>query len=436
MLDAAKILIEKEIEKGERIGTATELNGVWDERIANLLLQYAKSSDLKPKSLSSLLSILFSHDNMETQSFASSLVPMPPPVGDPERARAVAAAQTLMLDTKDVGWSIVWPAMQADEDFGKQVILGISNDYDSMGFRLNEDQLADLYVWLTRHFEVPKHSSGEAHWAGSLEHIEMWRNAIIQLLTHRGSSRACEAIKKLQRELPELDWLKWVLVDAEAQTRRATWVPARPQDIIKLAADRELRLVQSGDQLMQLLVESLERFQALLQGETPEAPFLWDNVSKLDARPKDENAFSDYVKIHLEKDLKERGIVLNREVRIHRGQRTDIHVNAVIQTASGQLCDSITAIIECKGCWNSGLYDAMRDQLVGMYLRDNHCHHGLYLVGWFNCKNWSEEDSRKKQAEKLCLTIDDTRQKLTTTAADLSKDSIRVKSVVLDASLR
>ena len=435
VLDAAKILIEKEIEKGERIGTATELNGVWDERIANLLLQYAKSSDLKPKSLSSLLSILFSHDNIEAQSFASSLVPMPPPVCDPERVRAVAAAQTLMLDTKDVGWSIVWPAMQADEDFGKQVILGISSDYDSMGFRFNEDQLADLYVWLTRHFEVPKHSSGEAYWAGPLEHIEMWRNAIIQLLTHRGSSRACEAIKKLQRELPELDWLKWVLVDAQAQTRRTTWVPARPQDIIKLAADRELRLVQSGDQLMQLLVESLERFQALLQGETPEAPFLWDNVSKLDARPKDENAFSDYVKIHLEKDLKERGIVLNREVRIHRGQRTDIHVNAVIQTASGQLYDSITAIIECKGCWNSGLYDAMRDQLVGMYLRDNHCQHGLYLVGWFNCTNWSAQDGRKRQAMKLCPTIDCTKQRLAAFAEDLSKDSIRIKSVVLDASL-
>jgi hypothetical protein len=187
---------------------------------------------------------------------------------------------------------------------------------------------------------------------------------------------------------------------------------------------------------MQVLVESLERFQSLLQGETPEAPYLWDNVSKSDAKPKDENSFSDYAKIHLEKDLKQRGIVLNREVRIHRGQRTDIHVNAVIQTASGHPYDSITAIIECKGCWNPGLYDAMRDQLVGMYLKDNHCQHGLYLVGWFNCGNWSEEDGRKKQAGKLCPTIDYTRQRLAAFAEDLSKDSTRIKSVVLDVSLR
>jgi hypothetical protein len=385
--------------------------------------------------MGSLLSVLFSHDNVEAQSFAFSLIPIPLPAGDPERARAVAVAQTLMLDTKDVGWAIVWPAIQVDEDFGKAVILGVCPDYESMGLRLNEDQLADLYVWLTRHFETPIHRSGEAHWVGSLEYIDMWRNAIIQLLIRRGSVRACEAIKKLQQELPELDWLKWVQVDAETEFRRATWVPAQPQDIVKLAADRELRLVQSGDQLIQVLVESLERFQSLLQGETPAAQFLWDNVSTSDAKPKDENMFSDYVKVFVERDLKQKGIVLNREVRIHRGQRTDIHVDAVTQTAPGQPYDSITVIIECKGCWSPELYDAMKDQLVGMYLKDNHCQHGLYLVGWFNCANWSALDGRNRRATKLCPDIDVTRQKLAISATNLSKDSIRIKSVVLDTSL-
>ncbi|MCX5722813.1 MAG: hypothetical protein NT179_12415 [Nitrospirae bacterium] len=437
VLDTAKVLIEKEIEKGERISTATELNGIWNEEIAKLLLGYAKASATTPKSMSSLLSVLFAHDDLEAQSFASALIPTPPPSGDPERARAVAAAQTLMLDTKDVGWSIVWPAMQADEDFGEQVILGVCvDDYGSIGLRLNEDQLADLYVWLTRHFESPKHSDGKAHWVGPLEYVDLWRNAIIQLLTHRGSIRACEAIKRLQRELPELDWLKWVLVDAQAQTRRATWVPARPLDIVKLATNRESRLVQSGDHLIQVLVESLGRLQAQLQGETPEAQFLWDNVSRSDARPKDEDTFSDYVKIYLEKDLNQKGIVLNREVRIHRGERTDIHVNAIIHAASTESYDSITVIIECKGCWNPGVHDAMRDQLVGRYLKDNRCQHGLYLVGWFNCAKWSGQDGRKNQAFRLCPNIDDTRHKLTASAADLSQDSIRVKSVVLDASLR
>ncbi|MCA9499833.1 MAG: hypothetical protein KC588_11620, partial [Nitrospira sp.] len=325
VLEVAKILIDKEIRTGERIGTATELNTIWDNQIANFLLQYAKSNETKPKAMGSLLSVLFAHDNTaEARSFAESLLCLPPPQAEPDRTRAVVAAQTLILDTPDSGWETVWPAIHQDEDFGKEVILGICSDYASIGLRLNEGQLADLYVFLRRHFETPQHPSGEAYYCGPLDNVDMWRNAIIQVLIHRGNFRACEAIRKLQQEFPELDWLKSVQADAETETRRVTWVPARPQDIVKLANYSELRLVQSGDQLLQVLVESLERFQAQLQGETPEAQFLWDNISNSDAKPKDENTFADYIKIYLEKDLKQRGIVLNREVRIHRGQRTDI----------------------------------------------------------------------------------------------------------------
>lgn len=435
LLEVAKVLIDKEITTGERISTATELNAIWDNQIAEFLLQYAKSNETKPKSMGSLLSVLFAHDNAEARSFAESLLSLPPPQTNPERARAIIAAQTLILDTHDAGWETVWSTIQQDKEFGKQVILGVCNNYSAIGLRLNEDQLADLYAWLRRHFETPEHSGGDAYKCEPLDYVDMWRNAIIQLLIHRGSFSACAAIRKLQQELPELDWLKSVQADAEAEARRVTWVPASPQDILKLAADRELRLVQSGDQLLQVLVESLERFQSLLQGETPEAQFLWDNVSKSDAKPKDENAFADFIKIYLEKDLKQRGIVLNREVRIHRGQRTDIHVNAIIPATSGQLHDSITAIIECKGCWNPELNVAMHDQLIGKYLKDNHCQHGLYLVGWFICSNWSKGDSRKKKAETLCPTLDDTRQRLAASATDLSTDTTRIKAIVLDNSL-
>ena len=40
---------------------------------------------------------------------------------------------------------------------------------------------------------------------------------------------------------------------------------------------------------------------------------------------------ADFVKVHLDKDLKQRGVVVNREVEIHRpagasvGERTDAH---------------------------------------------------------------------------------------------------------------
>jgi hypothetical protein len=140
--------------------------------------------------------------------------------------------------------------------------------------------------------------------------------------------------------------------------------------------------VQSGQQLIDVILESLERLQQKLHGETPLVPFLWNESTKKKFTPKNENELSDFVKVHFDDDLVGRGIVINREVRIHRGQFTDIHITALVRGKSAETFDQVTAIIEVKGSWNPELKTAMATQLVGKYLTENHCQHGLYLVGW------------------------------------------------------
>jgi hypothetical protein len=191
-----------------------------------------------------------------------------------------------------------------------------------------------------------------------------------------------------------------------------------------------MRLVESGDQLLDVVLESLRRLQVKLQGETPAAPFLWDGP-----RPKEENQFSDFVKLHLEDDLTARGIIVNREVQIHRGERTDLHVDAVAGDRSDATYRKITVIVECKGCWHRELDNAMETQLVGQYLRENQCQHGIYLVGWFNCESWDKQDARRQVAERQCPTKEGTQLKLDAQAKGLSVDGLHIKALVLDAAL-
>lgn len=112
---------------------------------------------------------------------------------------------------------------------------------------------------------------------------------------------------------------------------------------------------------------------ALPRLDTPAAIYLWNEIGKK-YWPMDEGRFVDYVKIHLDEDLKQRGVIVNREVVIRRGagnspgERTDIHVDAIVRTSSGKVYDSVTAIIEAKGCWNSKLDTEMEKQLVCRYL--------------------------------------------------------------------
>lgn len=248
----------------------------------------------------------------------------------------------------------------------------------------------------------------------------------------KGTFEARDSIRQIRGEFSELDWLKWVQADAELQARRESWIPPQPQQLLAVFKDSQNRLVQSGENLMQVVKESLKRLQEQLHGETPSVQFLWDRTSQSKAKPKDESALSDFVKLHLEKDLKARQIIVNREVQIHRKEKTDIHVDTFVRQADTQQVDMISVIIEVKGSWNRELKTAMKTQLKDRYLQNNHCQHGLYLVGWFNCDQWDADDYRKAEAPKL--TLHAVQQRLEAQGRDLSGDGVYIETLVLDTS--
>jgi len=96
--------------------------------------------------------------------------------------------------------------------------------------------------------------------------------------------------------------------------------------------------------------------------------------------------------------------------------------------------DNITAIIEVKGCWNPALNHAMKTQLVGRYLKGNQCQHGLYLVGWFNCESWDDNDYRKRQTPKV--DISKAQEKFDNQAIELSQNGVQVRALVINTALR
>ena len=109
-------------------------------------------------------------------------------------------------------------------------------------------------------------------------------------------------------------------------------------------------------------------------------------------------------------------------------------MDAITYDSHGQVYDRVTTIIEVKGCWNPELNNAMETQLVDRYLADNHCQHGLYLVGWYNCDQWDGRDYRKNDALKL--GIDEARLQFDTQATQLSQQGRQIKALLLDATLR
>lgn len=433
------ILIDKENRDRDFISVLKKVDKCWDDRLKRVVLAKAKDERMKHSCMEDLLNSLLERKFPEARSFAESLVKSPVPRCGRERIMAIVGAQALVKHAEDAGWPVVWGAIEQDATFGQEVISKIGRDTGKFWARLTEDQLAELYIWLAHQFphsEDPDHRG--AHWLGPRDQIAGLRDSVLNHIKGRGTPQSCEVISRIVKEFPELGWLKWVLLEAQDNTRHRTWAPPKPRDILELARNSESRLVQNGDQLLDVLIESFGRLEAKLQGETPAAIDLWNEMGKNIYRPKDENRLSDYVKRHLEDDLKKKGVIVNREVEIRRGEgkrrgeQTDIHVDATIK--GGEVYDSVTIIIETKGCWHRELKNAMKTQLADRYLKDNHCQYGLYLVGWFNCDQWDNEDDRKSHSSKG--TLAEARKNFSDQANGLSSPGTRIKSYVLNAALR
>ena len=443
IVESLMILIDQENRRHQSVWIIERMKYCWDERLANALLSKVKDTQLKPESMRKLLDELIIHGVQEARSFAEGLIQSRHSHDQEQQAKAVQAAASLFLHSEDAGWPIIWPLIEKEPDFGEKIFEDIvgGSPY-SPGRHLTEDQWADLYIWLScqyPHSEDPQEEG--AHRVTPRESIGNWRDLILSFLKELGTVDACGAIQKIAEARPELDFIKWVLIQAQERTRAKTWLPPQPEVILQLSRDRKSCLVQNGSQLLAVLVESLKRAEEKLQGETPAAEFLWNKIDKDTYSPKDENSFSNWLKLHLEEDLKTRGIIANREVEIRRGEgtgqgeRTDIHVDAIMREhPENNLYGKVTAIIEVKGCWNQKLKTAMQTQLAERYLKDNQCDYGLYLVGWFSCNQWDRKDRRKSQTPKI--TLEQSREKFACQAQELSQNEKTIESFVMNTALR
>lgn len=245
IIQALMAMIDKENKENNHIFIIQKVKHCWDKRLANAILIKAKDQNMKPDCMGYLLKDLLENKVREAKDFAESLVSLEQPTSENERSRAVVAARMLMNHAEDGGWEVVWPTIQKDAEFGKEVISAVGHGFrhstNSIEHRLTEEQLADLYIWVARqypHAEDPKYD--DAHVVESRESIANWRDSILQNLKKLGTHKSCEAISRISSELPDLDWLKWTLFEAQNITRRNTWIPPQPRDILKMAIDQQM----------------------------------------------------------------------------------------------------------------------------------------------------------------------------------------------------
>ena len=427
-------VVDTENRESETLFILDSLGKEFDQPIGTALLHHLqKASGLKASSVTQLLSKSVTANVPGAIDEVRRRLPAKPPKQKSRRAIALTAMGLLLVHGNRGDWLRLWKLLQADPEFARNAFERFAYEHDYLTppilDTISPHEFGLLWEWMLQQYPVaedPDRSRGGTvtpRWA-----IAELRDNIMWSLAQRGTAEACDEIRRLQTSYPQFDWFPRLLARGIEQTRRNTWQPLTPSQLFELASDQKKRLIQNADQLLEVVCDALSAIQEKLHAETPAAPFLWDGH-----RPKKEEAVSDWVKIELDGLLIAKGIVINREVQIHVGERTDVHIDAVSREGPAAEFGREKVIIEVKGCWNSDQKTAMKQQLVDHYLTNNDCTHGIFLLAWFLCNTWMPTDSRKIKVP--FRTRASAERFFAKQAEVLSVKPLSLKAFVLDATI-
>lgn len=426
-------LIRKESVEHRSLFVLSKFPKDLDDDITLILVNQASNEELVWETRQALLVFLLKKGNKRARKMVANMIPNRVPLAKESRDRIKICAEMLLPYVDEDEWSRMWRLANSDASFGRELIgsFAYTNYHAPSVFlnRLQPDQVAELFLWLFREFPPatdPRHD--QAYTVTSNDAARSFRNHLVPYLAELGTVSARTALKKIMSALPKQKWVRDYLAHAEVQIRKKNWNPPEPVELFGLPGLPDASLVGSDLQLLDIVLDSLAMLQSKLQGETPRAAFLWDAD-----KPVPEGKLTDFVKGHLEDHLKSKGVVVNREVEIRRGQKTDIHINAVTRRTGASVYDNFKLVIEVKGCWNRDLKTAIEKQLFKRYLKDNSAACGIYLVGWFPKAGWTNTDSRKRAVSfSSSKSLEDY---LDAECARLTTDAKLVRSFVLNATV-
>ena len=434
--DATLKIIDHENAERGRVFVLNKLERCWDDALASTILEKLRSDELlKPKAVSTLLGAILSREVNGVKEHALSYLSEPlPPEGD-KLEIAKHSAALLLVSGGEEGWQTLQPLFERNHEFGKEIVMRFAYRYNRLqkprvAKALSERSLADLYIWVTKQFPYSQDPPDEEGVVGPLESVIRFRDELLTRLRETGTLSAYKEICRIADKFANdegMSWLRVTVINARQIALRKSWHGHEPRTVLLLAENDENRLVESGEQLLDVVMTSLSRLEDKLQHtSTPAVDDLWNE----NHTPKGEDHLSNYVKRHLEDDLKRRGIIANREVVVRKGQRTDIHVQAIVEKNT----DIVTVVVETKGCWNREIKIAMKSQLQERYLEQNSWSHGIYLVGWYLCNEWDgQNDYRKSDTPKWSL--DEAKQFFRQQAEDLSEEQFDIRAFVINTRI-
>ena len=383
-------------------GIAIVLSGfefAWNDGFTKIVLDLIGGQKLKGGSLCDALLFLGRHDLPAVTAWITDQLKSASP-NDLATTLALGMALCPSAIWQDAKTRIGADTLLATE--GLQTLADLYSSHKSLLEVMDPSQLGDLFLVLESTFSSAPPLKIEKDQVSARERIEGLRNAISEALLKLATESACEQLTRLAAEVPHLRTsLHWRLRDTRLAFFRKSWLGVPIDVLTAMGEKRERRWVRSEDDLQELILDSIARFQANLnRTEYPTVPDLWNEKPELS--PKDEIALTQKLVRWFGEDLGvKNGAAVGCQVEPSLVHETDIEVWAQPRGV-GPTGTRFVVTIEVKCSFNQEAETSLEKQLVAEYLVKLGRTHGIYLVGWYKgegfkpkhnplgAKNWAD----------------------------------------------
>jgi hypothetical protein len=402
-IDALRDEAEESFRRHGYILSWRAFGACWESRLSAVLGEFAISHSTSRAALTTSLCSLFDYDLLGYLKWMRRVLPRINRLSNETRVAIVAVAHALSpVET----WELVWHKLNSDWAFAEKIFLTIAGNLElgdrRRNMNLTPERLGQSVELLYKLFP-PSEMEHKSGFVTPRQAIGDRRRWMTDLLTACPEREAGEQLIRLAKLFPEHEIeFRYRYQDHLKTRRRQLWEPPSPTDLVEIITRSEARLVRSGGDLFELILESLERFEDYYsRSELPAFERLWrwkgNGNQRTQFEPKDEESLSDELARWLKDDIgKEGGIVVGREVQVERGRKTDLLITAIPIDGEKDTTELETVVVEVKGCWNTRVKEDLEDQLVTKYLTQHSWKFGIYVVGWFFCEKW--------EAGKSCLS--------------------------------
>ncbi len=409
--------LEAQKKTGESFFLSLQVAGrLWDDSLGAGLVERFPGK-LPPPAYGLVLELLLQKNAAEARRDAERRVTEATTAGQ-ANDYAIEAAARLVEEAGDAGWNVVWPFLQAFPEIDLRILrrgLGPKNAY-FIATKLSPGHVREL-----AHFLVDRHGVAPSMAERTpVQHVAL---DLVSHLIHRGE---VDDVRDLREQYPELIGSDAITHAKNAFAERQ-WHAPEPSAIFRMVTDARRRIVRNGAHLLDVITIALDEIQQSLRDENPQVESLWNAD-----RPKGEVDIRNWILDRLKRQKEGLpSLFANKEVEVGAGYYTDIKVEARPQGHDVGY-PPLHATIETKGCWHKDLTTAMKNQLLGLYLKDSESPQGIYLVFWFGSDGWSDADESKAKCHHW--TLDDARSFFDDQARKLSIGTTLIRAYVLDCS--